>query len=74
MKKIVSILALSSVVFCIGGAVAYYNTAAFGYDNANWITFKEDSVQVLDFDIAYRDIQQAADTLKEILPDKMISI
>lgn len=74
MKKMMAILFVGITVFCIGGVVAYYNTSSFGYDNANLITFKESSVQILDFDISYQSLRKAAETVEEYLPKRVITI
>ena len=74
MKRIVLILLTGMTVFCVGGVVAYYNTASFGYGTANLITFKENAVRVLDFEIEYRQIRDAVDAMEKYLPDKIITI
>lgn len=74
VKKLMAILLVGTVVFCVGGVVAYYNTSAFGYDNANLITFKENAVQVLDFEISYQQMRQAAESVEEFLPKRLITI
>ena len=74
MKKILIILFCAAFFFCVGSLIAYYNTSSFGYDNANIISFKSDSVQVLDFDIRYEDVKEKYELVKKSMPDKLITI
>lgn len=69
-----TIIVIGVIVFCVGGAVAYYNTSSFGYDNANLLTFQEDAVKILDFTIPYNTLREAMDTIKKVLPEQEITI
>ena len=74
MKKTVLILFTSVICLCVGTAVAYYNTSSFGYDNANIITVRDDSVQILDINIKYEDVKKTYEYIKEKTPDNFITI
>ena len=71
MKKTVLILIASAVLSSAGMAVAYYNTASVGYDNANLISFYDGGVYLFDFDINY---DKAKNDIKNFLPEKLITI
>lgn len=74
MKKITAILLIGITVFCVGSVIAYYNTSSFGYDNANLVTFRENAVKVLDFEISYQSIQEAIKAVEDVLPKRLITI
>ena len=74
MKKVVRILLTATLVFCIGGAVAYYNTSSFGYGSATLFRAEKDGIQVLDFSISYQQMKEAYEQIAQFLPDKKITI
>lgn len=76
MQKRISarIILLSVLGLLIGITVAYYNTASFGYDNANIFTLYNDRVRVFDIVINFEDISKFFSILKKIVPKVFISI
>lgn len=76
MQKRVSvrIILLSVLGLLIGITIAYYNTASFGYDNANIFTLYNDSVKIFDIVINFEDISKIISILKRIVPKVFISI
>lgn len=74
MKAVRRILLLSGVVLSIGLAVAYYNTSSLGYDNANIISFNNEEVVVFDISIKYDDVKNKIEKIKQIVPDKYVTI
>ena len=74
MKAVRRILLLSGVVLSIGLAVAYYNTSSLGYDNANIISFNNEEVVVFDINIKYDDVKNKIEKIKQIVPDKYVTI
>ena len=74
MKKIVLILITSMICVCIGTAVAYYNTAALGYDNANLLSVYDGGFYLLDFDINYEKTKEKIEEIEKLLPPKFITI
>ena len=74
MKKTVAILLSALLVFCAGSAVAYYNTASVGYDNAHLLVFEKEYVQVMDFQIFYSDVAEEFKKLQDLTPDNFITI
>lgn len=65
---------LSILGLLIGITVAYYNTASFGYDNANIFTLYNDRVRIFDIVINFEDISKIFSILKKIVPKVFISI
>ncbi len=74
MKKIIIIFIISILFAALGSGVAYYNTASLGYDNANLISFYEDGIYVLDFDINYNKTKNEIKRLRSCFPEKLITI
>ena len=76
MQKRISarIILLSILGLLIGITVAYYNTASFGYDNANIFTLYNDRVRIFDIVINFEDISKIFSILKKIVPKVFISI
>ncbi|MBQ9229186.1 MAG: hypothetical protein IJ168_10210 [Eubacterium sp.] len=74
MKKTFAILSVAALIFCAGSVIAYYNTASYGYDNANLITFRDDAVQILDFDISYETLKNDWEKVSELVPDSRVTI
>lgn len=67
-------LLISIVVLLIGIAVAYYNTASFGYDNANILSYNKDSVRLFDILIIFDDILEIIERLFSFVPKDLITI
>ena len=67
-------LLLSVVVLLEGIAVAYYNTASLGYDNANLLTVTNESIRFFDITIKYEDIIMIFKKIEKVLNFKPIVI
>ncbi|MCI6253316.1 hypothetical protein [Eubacterium coprostanoligenes] len=67
-------LLLSVVVLLVGIAVAYYNTASLGYDNANLLTVTNESIRIFDITIKYEDIIMIFKKIEKVLNFKPIVI
>lgn len=67
-------LLISIIVLLIGIAVAYYNTASFGYDNANILSYNKDSIRLFDILIVFDDIMEIIETLFDFVPKNLITI
>lgn len=67
-------LLISIVVLLIGIAVAYYNTASFGYDNANILSYNKDSIRLFDILIIFDDILEIIEKLFSFVPKDLITI
>lgn len=67
-------LLLSVVVLLVGIAVAYYNTASLGYDNANLFTVTNESIRFFDITIKYEDIIMIFKKIEKVLNFKPIVI
>lgn len=74
MKKIVGILVIASFVFTVGICVAYYNTSSIGYDNANIISFNKEQIEIFDYRIEYKSVEEKIEKMKNALPDEYITI
>lgn len=74
MKKIGSIFMLAAIVLTIGVCVAYYNTSSFGYDNANIISFDDESVKIFDYDIKYKEVKEKINKIEKNMPDEFMTI
>ena len=55
-------------------AVAYYNTASLGYDNANLLTVTNESIRFFDITIKYEDIIMIFKKIEKVLNFKPIVI
>lgn len=73
-KYVYVMLLLSIVLLLVGIAVAYYNTASFGYDNANILTYNEESIRIFDILIVYDDIFEIIEKLFAFVPKNFITI
>lgn len=67
-------LLISIVVLLIGIAVAYYNTASFGYDNANILSCNKESIRLFDILIIFDDILEIIERLFSFVPKDLITI
>lgn len=73
-KYVVNMLLLSVVVLLVGIAVAYYNTASLGYDNANLLTVTNESIRFFDITIKYEDVIMIFKKIEKVLNFKPIVI
>lgn len=73
-KYVVNMLLLSVVVLLVGIAVAYYNTASLGYDNANLLTVTNESIRFFDITIKYEDVIMIFKKIQKVLNFKPIVI
>lgn len=73
-KYVVNMLLLSVVVLLVGIAVAYYNTASLGYDNANLLTVTNESIRFFDITIKYEDVIMIFKEIQKVLNFKPIVI
>lgn len=67
-------LFFSVVVLLVGIAVAYYNTASLGYDNANLLTVTNESIRFFDITIKYEDVIMIFKKIEKVLNFKPIVI
>lgn len=51
-------LLVSAAVLSVGLAIAYYNTASLGYDNANILTLTDESIRIFDITIIFDDVKE----------------
>lgn len=65
---------LASVCLVVGVCIAYYNTSSLGYDNANLISYNNEEIYILDFNIKYKDIKHKIEEIKKITPNQNITI
>ena len=73
-KYVINMLLFSVVVLLVGIAVAYYNTASLGYDNANLLTVTNESIRFFDITIKYEDIIMIFKKIEKVLNFKPIAI
>ena len=73
-KYVINMLLLSVVVLLVGIAVAYYNTASLGYDNANLLTVTNESIRFFYITIKYEDIIMIFKKIEKVLNFKPIVI
>lgn len=73
-KYVINMLLFSVVVLLVGIAVAYYNTASLGYDNANLLTVTNESIRFFDITIKYEDIIMIFKKIEKVLNFKPIVI
>lgn len=73
-KYVINMLLFSVVVLLVGIAVAYYNTASLGYDNANLLTVTNESIRFFDITIKYENIIMIFKKIEKVLNFKPIVI
>lgn len=73
-RSVRRILALATVTLLIGIIIAYYNTSSLGYDNANIISFNNEEINIMDYNIKYKDIKKRTEQIKKIIPTDTITI
>lgn len=70
-RKIAAILCCAVVALGAGTSVAYYNTKSFGFDeNTKVITYDEEKISFMDFEIYYKDISDFIDKVGTVVPEK----
>ncbi len=74
MKKEGVIIFLAVLILGVGVSIAYYNTSSFGYDNANIISFNNESVKIFDYNIEYKDIEEKLEEIDKAIPKDFITI
>ena len=65
-KCVIYLLLLSGAVLSIGLAVAYYNTASLGYDNANIFSLNDETLKLFDITINFEDVRNILKKVMEI--------
>jgi hypothetical protein len=65
-KCVIYLLLLSGAVLSIGLAVAYYNTASLGYDNANIFSLNDEALRLFDIRINFEDVRNILKKVMEI--------
>lgn len=73
-KSVRRILLLAIISLLIGIIIAYYNTSLMGYDNANIISFNNETVRVFDYYINYKDIHEFLEKIDKSFPKDLITI
>ncbi|MBE6719468.1 MAG: hypothetical protein E7571_02285 [Ruminococcaceae bacterium] len=68
------ILTVASAVFVICIVIAYHNTASFGYDKHHVIYYDKDSIEIMDYNIEYKEIKKKIDKIENFLPDSFVTI
>lgn len=74
VKKVISLLFINSVILLVGIAVAYYNTASLGYDEANLFSYDDVAIYIFDFEIEKQKIFEIIQNLKDFVPKVFITI
>ncbi len=76
MKFKIFAIMLSACVVLVGGiSVAYYNTKSLGFDDEVYIVSRDnEKISVLDYDFYYKDLSDAYNKLKSIIPEKIQNI
>ena len=68
------IISFAAVIFVICIAVAYHNTSSLGYDKHYLIYYNSEGVDIMDYHIEYQNIKDKINKLKEIIPERFITI
>lgn len=75
MKKIIAIMCCAVIVLGGGLSVAYYNTKSFGFDeNAKVLSYDDEKISLLDFNIYYNDISSLIEKVGRIVPDETCTV
>lgn len=74
VKKVISLLFINSVILLVGIAVAYYNTASLGYDEANLFSYDDVAIYIFDFQIEKQKIFEIIQNMKDFVPKVFITI
>lgn len=73
-KSIAKMIMVCCVFLFVGVVVAYYNTASFGYDNANLFSYDTTAVYFLFFDIKFEKIFKIIQYLYDFVPKVFMTI
>lgn len=68
-SRVAAILILSTICLLVGITIAYYNTASFGYDNANIISINNYYIRIFDVSISRAFIKNIIEILHTIISD-----
>lgn len=69
--KIFLVVLASFVILFAGSSIAYYNTKSFGFDeDAVFFQQNDDGIVFLDWEIKYKDIDNALTAAGEYMPDE----
>lgn len=74
VKKVISLLFINSVILLVGIAIAYYNTASLGYDEANLFSYDDVAIYIFDFQIEKQKIFVIIQNMKDFVPKVFITI
>lgn len=74
VKKVISLLFINSVILLVGIAIAYYNTASLGYDEANLFSYDDVAIYIFDFQIEKQKIFEIIQNMKDFVPKVFITI
>lgn len=67
-------LFISILFLMLGIAVAYYNTASLGYDNANLFSYDDVGIYIFDISIKFENVFKIIQMLKDFAPVNFITI
>lgn len=67
-------LFISILFLMLGIAVAYYNTASLGYDNANLFSYDDVGIYIFDISIKFENVFKFIQMLKDFAPVNFITI
>lgn len=73
-KSVVLMLLAAGVVLAVGLAVAYYNTASLGYDNANLLSYNSKGIRVFDITIIFQDVAEKIEQILNFFETELIVI
>lgn len=73
-KSVVLMLLAAGLVLVAGLAVAYYNTASLGYDNANFLSYSSEGIRIFDITIFFADIKEITERLLNFFRTELIVI
>lgn len=73
-KSVVLMLLAAGVVLVVGLAVAYYNTASLGYDNANLLSYNSKGIRIFDITIIFQDVAEKIEQILNFFKTELIVI
>lgn len=73
-KSVVLMLLAAGVVLAVGLAVAYYNTASLGYDNANLLSYNSKGIRIFDITIIFQDVAEKIEQILNFFKTELIVI
>lgn len=73
MKAKIFLISVCSVaVLTVGVATAYYNTKSLGFDDDVKIIYSDsEKINIMDYSICYKDIDDAYSKLSSVIPKKV---